>query len=163
MYSRRDSPAWQDIVAGMVTAFAVSPTNAILDRSVIEFANGKQTVMEGVRSGFKRLLTTPLQFFTSFKFRWMYFVYALTYSTNNLTDHSEIIPGLAIPLQNLIMTFAVNTVCGIMKDKAYIQHFGVAHPKTFPVTTLGLLFLRDIITVASAFTLPPIFAKHIHE
>ena len=34
----------KDILAGMVTAFVVSPTNAILDRSVIEYANGKQTI-----------------------------------------------------------------------------------------------------------------------
>lgn len=87
----------------------------------------------------------------------------MTYGANNLTDHSEIIPGLPIPIQNLLMTFAVNTVCGIFKDAAYIKHFGVAKPKTFPVTSLGLLFLRDIITVASAFTLPPIFAEYIQD
>ena len=34
----------KDIVAGCLAAFCVSPTNAILDRSVIEFANGKATV-----------------------------------------------------------------------------------------------------------------------
>lgn len=87
----------------------------------------------------------------------------MTYGANNLTDHSQIIPGLSIPIQNLLMTFAVNTVCGILKDTAYIKHFGVAKPKAFPVTSLGLLFLRDIITVASAFTLPPIFAEYIQD
>lgn len=152
-------PVWMNIVAGLTTAFAVSPSNAILDRSVIEYANGKQTVKEGVRSGLTRLFTSPIEFFTSYKFRWMYFVYALTYTTNNLTDHSQIIPSIPIPIQNLLMTFAVNTVCGILKDKAYIQHFGVVQPKIFPAATLGLLFLRDIITVASAFTLPQVFAK----
>lgn len=157
------SSAWLEVIAGLITGFAVSPTNAILDRSVIEYANGKQSVREGVRSGLARLFTTPHEFLTSYKFRWMYFVYAMTYSTNNLTDHNSIIPDLPIPLQNLIMTFVVNTVCGILKDKAYIQHFGVAHPKVFPAATLGLLFLRDIITVASAFTLPHVFAESIHN
>jgi hypothetical protein len=155
-------PTWLNIAAGLITGFAVSPTNAILDRSVIEYANGKQTVREGVRSGLARLFTSPIEFFTSYKFRWMYFVYAVTYTTNNLTDHSTIIPDIPIPLQNLVCTFIVNTVCGILKDKAYIQHFGVAHPKVFPAATLGLLFLRDIITVASAFTLPHVFAESIH-
>ena len=91
----------------------------------------------------------------------MYFVYTLTYSANNLTDHSQIIPDVPIPIQNLLITFAVNTVCGILKDKAYIQHFGVAQERKFPVASLGLLFLRDIITVASAFTAPPILAGQI--
>jgi hypothetical protein len=143
----------------MITAFVVSPTNAILDRSVIEYANGKQTVKEGIRSGLSRLFTKPIDFFTSYKFRWMYFVYAMTYTTNNLTDHSAIIPDVPFPIQNLIFTFCANTICGILKDKAYIQHFGAVQPKVFPAATLGLLFLRDLITVASAFTLPSIFAK----
>jgi hypothetical protein len=151
----------KDIFAGFVTGFAVSPTNAILDRSVIEYANGKQTVKEGVRNGLYRLVTSPMEFFTSYKFKWMYFVYLMTYTVNNLTDHSTIIPDIPIPLQNLIMTFCCNTVCGILKDKAYIQHFGTVQPKVFPASTLALLFMRDIITVASAFTLPPIFARSL--
>lgn len=43
-YRAKNFDELKDIVAAMVTAFAVSPTNAILDRSVIEYANGKQTV-----------------------------------------------------------------------------------------------------------------------
>ncbi len=89
----------------------------------------------------------------------MYFVYIMTYSANNLTDHSSIIPSLPIPIQNLLLTFAVNTTCGILKDKAYIQHFGAIKPQSFPVKSLALLFLRDIITVASAFTFPKILGK----
>lgn len=153
----------RDIVAGVVTGFAVSPTNAILDRSVIEYANGKQTVKEGVKNGISRLFSSPVEFFTSYKFRWMYFVYLMTYTVNNLTDHSTIIPDIPIPIQNLLMTFTCNTICGILKDKAYIQHFGVAQPKVFPATTLALLFCRDIVTVASAFTLPPIFARSLQN
>lgn len=151
------------MVAAAVTSFAVSPTNAILDRSVIQFANGKQPVLEGVKGGLRRLFTSPLEFFTSFKFRWMYFVYFMTYSANNLSDHSRIIPGLSIPIQNLIITFCVNTTCGILKDKAYIQHFGAIQAKSFPASSLLLLFLRDIITVASAFTLPPIFGRSLQQ
>lgn len=49
-----------NMVAASITGFAVSPTNAILDRSVIEFANGKQTVLEGVKGGLRRLFTSPL-------------------------------------------------------------------------------------------------------
>lgn len=66
-------------------------------------------------------------------------------------------------MQNLIITFAVNTTCGILKDKAYIQHFGAVQSKSFPASSLLLLFLRDIITVASAFTLPPIFGRMLEE
>lgn len=87
----------------------------------------------------------------------------MTYTANNLSDHSNIIPGLSIPLQNLLITFVVNTACGISKDKAYIQHFAAIKIRPFPATTLGLLFMRDLITVASAFTMPPIFSKMMQK
>lgn len=153
----------KDILSGLVASFFVSPTNAILDRSVIEFANGKATVKDGVRNGFRRLFTQPVEFFTSYKFRWMYFVYAMTYCVNNLTDQVSYIPDLPIPIQNLLATFVANTICGIAKDKAYAQHFGAAAASHFPVRSLFLFFLRDIITVASAFTFPPILGKWIQK
>ncbi len=156
-------PVWKEITAAMVAAFCVSPSNAILDRSVIEYANGKRSIGSGVEDGVRKLFTTPGQFFTSFKFRWMYFVYTLTYATNNLTDTRVLIPSLPLPIQNLILTFMVNTVCGILKDKAYVQHFGVVSPKHFPVKSLGLFFARDLITVASAFTFPPFLAKYLRD
>lgn len=152
-------PPWKEITAGLISAFFVSPTNAILDKSVIEYANGKATVSEGMKNGFKKMLTTPLLFFTSFKFRWMYFVYGMTYVANNLSDQVVYIQGFPLALQNLIFTFVVNTISGISKDKAYAQYFGVAQSRPFPIISLGLFFLRDIITVASAFTFPPLLSK----
>jgi hypothetical protein len=40
----KSQPQWKDILAGLISSFFVSPTNAILDRSVIEYANGKTTI-----------------------------------------------------------------------------------------------------------------------
>lgn len=158
-----DKQSWVDVFSAFVTTFAVSPTNTIIDKAVIEYANGRQTIKEGITSGFGKLFKTPLVFLKSFEFKWMYFVYIMTYTANNLTDHSSIIPGLSIPIQNLLATFVVNTACGISKDKAYIQHFATIKIRPFPPTTLGLLFLRDIITVASAFTLPPIISREMQK
>lgn len=112
-----------------------------------------------MKGGLRRLFTTPLSFFASFKFRWMYFVYSFTYSANNLSDHVAFQNVVPISIQNLLITFTVNTACGILKDKMYIQHFGASAPKAFPVPALFLLFFRDLITMAAAFTLPPIIAK----
>lgn len=152
---------WKELFAGCVTGFLVSPTNAIIDRSVIEYANGKQTIKEGVVGGFRQLFRRPVEFFGSFQFKWMFFVYGATYITNNLTDHFPIIPNTSLPIQNLFFTFVANTICGILKDKAYIQHFGVSQARAFPAASYVFLFLRDIITIASAFTIPPIFADEI--
>ena len=75
----------------------------------------------GVENGVKRLFTTPLKFFTSFEFKWMHFVYTMTFSANNITDSRVILPFLPLPVQNLVLTFMVNTVCGILKDRAYVR------------------------------------------
>lgn len=91
----------------------------------------------------------------------MFFVYTVTYTTNNLTDSQTIIPFLPLNIQNLLLTFAANTTCGIAKDKAYAQHFGATASRPFPAKSLGLFFLRDLLTVASAFTFPPVMAKYM--
>lgn len=105
------------------------------------------------------MIYTPFQFFTSFKFRWMYIVYGLTYIANNLSDTHRYIPSVPVEIQNLLVTFLVNTSVGVMKDKAYAQHFGASQKRPFPYVSLGLFYTRDIITVASAFTLPPLIEK----
>jgi hypothetical protein len=87
----------------------------------------------------------------------------MTYCVNNLTDQVSYIPNLPIPIQNLLCTFVANTICGIAKDKAYAQHFGAKAASHFPVKSLLLFFLRDIITVASAFTFPPILGRWINK
>jgi len=91
----------------------------------------------------------------------MFFVYAVTYTTNNLSDSQTIIPFLPLKIQNLLLTFVANTTCGIAKDKAYAQHFGATVSRAFPAKSLGLFFFRDFLTVASAFTFPPLIAKHM--
>ena len=88
----------------------------------------------------------------------MFFVYTVTYTTNNLTDSQTIIPFLPLNMQNLLLTFVANTTCGIAKDKAYAQHFGATASRAFPAKSLGLFFLRDLLTVASAFTFHPVMA-----
>lgn len=168
MSTERKNPSMMhigsEVVAALCSAFLVSPTNAILDRSVIEYANGKQSVNDGVRNGFNRLFTTPLQFFTSFKFKWMFFVYGMTYGASNLADHVNLSDSINHPIQKLGIVFIVNTICGILKDKAYIQKFGTSTtPKIFPPIALVLLFARDLITMASAFTFPPIIGKLLQQ
>lgn len=93
----------------------------------------------------------------------MYFVYGMTYISNNISDQHQWTSSISLPVQNLLFTFTFNTICGISKDKAYAQHFGTTAPRPFPMISLSMFFLRDIITVASAFTFPPILAKKIEE
>jgi hypothetical protein len=145
----------------LISAFLVSPSNAIFDKSVIEYANGKATVSQGVKDGFYKLIHTPLSFIVSLKFRWMFFAYGSIYTANNLSDRNQWTEAVSLPVQNLMATFAANVICGIPKDTAYAKYYGITHPKPFTIASLCCFFMRDIITLASAFTFPPIIAKKI--
>ena len=140
----------------------VSPINTIVDKSVIENANGKTPLWQGVWKGFRSLFTTPQIFLKSYEFKWIFFVYASTYISSNVADHVEI-KGMDPAFVKLMMSFLVNTSASLVKDKALAQAFGNQTSRTFPVSSFGLFLMRDIVAMASAFTIPPILGLKISE
>ena len=77
-----------EVVSGAITAFLVSPGNVVVDKSVMLYANKLAPSLWGAAGNeLKSVFTTPTRFFTSFEFRWMYFVYAFTYGASNLKDN----------------------------------------------------------------------------
>lgn len=104
----------------------------------------------------------PKIFFTAFEFKWVLAVYHATYVTSNLADH-YVIPGLDPAISKLASVFLVNTTFSLLKDKALAQRLGKGEARKFPPSALGLFFTRDIIAMASAFTIPPILGKYIEK
>lgn len=151
-----------EIVAGLFSGFFVAPFNTIVDRSIIENANGKTPLWEGVANGLKSFAFTPATFLKSYAFKWIFFVYSTTYATSNLCDHIRM--GSIDPaLIKLTLTFLVNTTASLVKDKALAQVFGATEVRPFPNSSFVLFLLRDIVAVASAFTIPPILGKAISD
>jgi len=58
-------------------------------------------------------------------------------------------------------TFTANTVTSIFKDKALTQRFGLSKERSFPLKSYGVFFLRDIIAMAAAFTIPSVLGEFI--
>jgi len=65
------------------------------------------------------MVKTPVNFFTGFSFRWMYFVYFSTYTASNLADHVNLSPDVPHPIQKLLIVFLANTSSSLVKDKKY--------------------------------------------
>ena len=84
----------------------------------------------------------------------------MTYVASNLADHYTL-PWIDPSISKLLTVFFFNTSTGIIKDKCLAQHFGQGEPRPFPWKSLRLFFLRDLLAMASAFTLPPILGKEI--
>lgn len=129
---------------------------------MIENANGKTPLWTGVYNGLKSLFTQPQVFLRAFEFKWLLLVYTSTYISSNLADHAHV-QGIDPAILKLMITFVVNTVTSLAKDKALAQRFGAKEKKSFPLTSFGLFFLRDIVAMASAFTIPPILGEFISE
>jgi hypothetical protein len=45
---------------------------------------------------------------------------------------------------------------GILKDQAFAKQYGTGDPKPAPVMSLAVWFLRDVITLGAAVTLPDV-------
>ncbi len=152
-----------EIFSGCVTGFSVSPLNTVIDKSVIEYANKKEpTVWTAAGKSMRTLLTKPFTFLRSFEFRWMLFVYLPTYSIPNMMDHFNFTDKISHPIQKLIAAFLTNTTTSLIKDMVYTKRLNPFKPiEPFPPRALAMLFLRDIVAMAGAFTLPPIVAKEL--
>lgn len=153
-------PLIWEIAVGICSGFLVSPINTIVDKSVIENANGKTPLWQGVWKGFRSLFLTPQVFLKSYEFKWIFFVYASTYASSNIADHVEI-NRVDPSIVKLMISFLVNTSASLVKDKALAMAFGNQTSKPFPMSAFGLFLLRDIVAMASAFTIPPILGLKI--
>ena len=151
-----------EIIAGCTTGFFVSPLNTVVDKSVIEFANKKEpTIWSAAGKALKTLVTNPFVFLKSFEFRWMCIVYFPTFTVSNVADHFSLTDSIPHPIQKLFAVFVTNTVTSLMKDRVFTQRLNPHKPiEPFPISSLMLLFTRDIIAMAAAFTLPSIAARY---
>ena len=78
---------WAEIIAGTATAFAVSPLNVVVDKSVMIFSKFKGNLFGIAGTELANIFKHPIAFLGDFGFRWMLFVYIPTYSVNNLFDN----------------------------------------------------------------------------
>lgn len=151
-----------ELLAGIISGFLVSPFNTIVDKAVIENASGRIPLWSGVKNGLRSFFVKPQAFMSSFEFKWVFMVYASTYTSGNLADHVHL-NGVDDSILKLFITFAVNTTASLIKDKALTQRFGSNEKRNFPISSFGLFFLRDIIAMASAFTIPSILGSYINQ
>lgn len=76
-------------------------------------------------------------------------------------DHLNFSDNIPHPIQKLGAVFLVNTACSLIKDKKYAEELKKVKDSKLPISSLSLFFVRDLIAMASAFTLPPILGRYI--
>jgi len=92
------------------------------------------------------------------QFRLVMSLYAATYMVANSADSVFERRGeLHTPQHStgkLLVTSATNLALSATKDRSFGLLFGVSAATGFPLMSTGLFFLRDMLTLACAFTLP---------
>ncbi|KAJ3346389.1 hypothetical protein HDU83_003122 [Entophlyctis luteolus] len=143
---------------------AVSPIIAIIDRSIVSNASGKMPLMSSLQEGFRTLASRPLVFLRQPGFLVVYGVYSGTYVTANMVESISINATVDPVMPKFVASSAVNMWLCIAKDRALARWFGtdaVLAAQPFPKLAVGLFALRDSLTIASSFTLPPIISKRL--
>lgn len=111
------------------------------------------------------MIKHPIKFVGEKSFKWILLVYGSTYMTANSIDsvsrHYDLFNNSINYLQLFGVTF-VNMFLSILKDRAFAKIYGKEVTKV-PVKSLAIWFLRDVLTIAAAFTLPGKLAEYISQ
>jgi hypothetical protein len=152
-----------DLTAAFASSLFVSPFISIIDKSIISNASGRKALWPTLVEEAKFLVSHPVQFFKTPAFKWVWVLYASTYTAANLTEtfceHIE----QDSKLPKFVVTSAVNMSLCIAKDRAFTRMFGLIAPKELPLSSYSLFATRDLMTIWASFTLPKQAAQHFNS
>jgi hypothetical protein len=171
-----------DVAVAFAVTFAVSPFLTVVDKAIVETANGTKNILTSARNSVGTMIQNPLQYIKSPTFLLMWGVYSATYSAANsfktLEEHQSHSATTknkqssgTIHLGTFLGTTFVNSSASILKDRAYARMFSNAALssatstpfKSFTKTTYAMWIMRDLSVVGSSFLLPDLVSKHLVE
>lgn len=166
-----------DVAVAVAVTFGVSPFLTVVDKAIVESANGTKPILASARDSMFRMIRHPVQYIKSPTFLLMWAVYSATYSTANafktLEEHqshrkatsTKPSPSTAFQLGKVgtfLGTTMVNSGASILKDRAYARMFSSASaPTSFPKTTYAMWMMRDLSVIGSSFILPDIVSTYL--
>eukprot|EP00475_Leptophrys_vorax_P003730 TRINITY_DN12186_c0_g3_i1.p1 TRINITY_DN12186_c0_g3~~TRINITY_DN12186_c0_g3_i1.p1 ORF type:complete len:295 (-),score=53.97 TRINITY_DN12186_c0_g3_i1:701-1540(-) len=152
-----------DVAAAGLASFAVSPFVAILDRAIIENANGARPLKQGLKQLSRDFISQPHKFIRRSEFLLTFALYGATYMAANIGDSLSQYHGVESPIPKLAVTAAVNVSLCVAKDRIFTRLFAVVRPHAMPIPSYVLFTVRDSLTVVSSFWLPFIAAAYLQE
>ena len=155
-----------DVGAAVTASLAVSPFIMTIDAAIVGAAAGRHTLGGAIARGTAETLRRPWGLMRNPGYWMVASVYAATYATANLIDsvsaRREVSPAVH-GTTKLLGTTAINTTACIAKDVAFARMYGAAKGGRMPPVTVALFGARDLLTVASAYTIPPILAAALER
>ncbi|ORY65159.1 uncharacterized protein BCR38DRAFT_432030 [Pseudomassariella vexata] len=152
-----------DFVSASVAASMVAPLIAIIDRSIMENASGRQTIAQSFRNSFQTLLLRPQTMLFSKPVALIFAVYGGTYLTANTLDtatstlHNKPAPHVTSGIFKFASSSAANIGICIYKDQVFVKLFGpTGPPRPVSLPSYALFTLRDCMTIFASFNVPPL-------
>jgi len=152
-----------DVLAAFGAGVSVAPFISLIDMGIIQNASGAKKLKDSVVDSFKELFFKPWKFAQRRSYHLVSGVYFSTYVAANATDTICSSMKYDSKYPKFVNTSAVNIVVGIAKDRAFTRMFGLKPPSNLPFATYGLFGLRDSLTIAASFTIPPILARELQN
>lgn len=143
-----------DITSATMAGFCVSPFVSIIDKAITQNASGAMTLWKSLQNSIKNIFHSPIKFTKSPEFRWIFFVYSMTYiSANNIDTFCQVYK-IDPDLPKFFGVSSVNICCSILKDRAFAKLFGTKTPGKVPKLSLACFGIRDSLTVLCSFIVP---------
>lgn len=150
---------------------SVTPLILTIDKAVVQSAAGTRTLGNALFRGVREIVLRPHRLLMSAPLWMVWGVYGSTYTAANMIDvyceRSRASPATA-SAGKLVGTTGVNMSASLLKDVAFAKLFGSADAtskaaqqatKRVPPATYGLFLMRDTLTIAGGFTVPPIVSN----
>ena len=154
-----------DFIAASLAGLIATPFVSIIDKAVVESTAKSISLKKSVKDGFKQLIK-PSKFIRSPQFLMVWGVYSATYLAANWSDtltNEYNFSDDNKEITKLGSTVTVNMIACIAKDKAFAINYGIQTAKSFPMISYNLFLARDIISIASSFTLPKIISDKVYD
>ncbi|KAF4126499.1 hypothetical protein GMORB2_0235 [Geosmithia morbida] len=160
-----------DAISAACAGALVAPVIYIIDKSIMENASGRQTLVSSIKSSLRQLVTHPRSTLLSKPTGLIFLLYGGTYLTANALDtatstlKSERASHVTSGTAKFAASSAANIGLCIYKDQVFVRMFGPpgAVPRPVPSISYALFTLRDCLTIFASFNLPPLLGPILDE
>lgn len=149
-----------DVICAFISSVCLSPFVATIDKAIIQYVGGA-SMLASVKSSAMEIFLQPLRYARRPEFLYVLGVYVATYTAANAISTICEHHGWQDSMPKLIGVSGVNMAACLWKDAALACLFGTQCVTSPPLEMYCLFAVRDALTVASSFTIPPIISSHL--
>ncbi|KAK4234907.1 hypothetical protein C8A03DRAFT_18262 [Achaetomium macrosporum] len=153
-----------DAISAASAAVLIAPIISIIDRSIMENASGRRSLVASLKSSFRSLLLQPHRTILSKPFGLIFALYGGTYLTANTIDTAtstiRSLPATHVTsgTAKFAASSAANIGLCIYKDQVFVRLFGPpgVTPRPVALPSYMLFAARDCLTIFASFNVPPL-------